>query len=161
MRHSSDHPPPYENQGLWRQQVQLARGHWRREEAAGTVRSAGWWESMTVTWAPAPVLEQRPPEHRPAVLQRALAVAADVIAPLLADAAAAGARRLLDARYRRHLVASTARRHLTSAARELGRSDGDRLGARLVPHDQRIITGGGVVPCGHRLARRSEGPDQG
>src|ERR1700756_6024546 len=82
MRHSSDHPPPYENQGLWRQQVQLARGHWRREEAAGTVRSAGWWESVTVTWAPAPASEHRPPEHRPAVLQRAFAAAADVIVPL-------------------------------------------------------------------------------
>lgn len=103
--------------------MQLARGHWRREEAGGTVRSAGWWESMTVTWAPAPALEQRPPEHRPAVLQRALAVAADVITPLLADVAAASARRLLDARHRRHLVASSARRQLTSAARGLQRPD--------------------------------------
>jgi hypothetical protein len=117
---------------------------------------------MTVTWAPAPALEQRPPEHRPAVLERALAVAADVIAPLLADVAAASARRLLDVRHRRHPVASSTRRQLTSAARELQRSDRDRLGARLVPLDQRIIAGGGcVVRCGLSLARRSEGPDQG
>ena len=25
--------------GLWRQQVQLSWGHWRREEAAGAIRS--------------------------------------------------------------------------------------------------------------------------
>ena len=123
MRHSSDHPPPYGNQGLWRQQVQLARGHWRREEAAGTVRSAGWWESMTVTWSPAPAPEHRLPEHRSAVLQRALAVAADMIAPLLADVAAARARRLLDARHRGHPVTSSFRRQVASVARELQRPD--------------------------------------
>ena len=108
----------HESQELWRQQVQLSRGHWRREDAAGAIRSAGWWESVTVTWSPAPA-----PERRPAPLQRALATAADMIVPVLADVAVAGARRLLERRNRGHPVASSVRRQLTSAARELPRSD--------------------------------------
>jgi len=89
MRDASGHP--HENQALWRQQMQLSRGHWRREEAAGAIRSAGRWESVTITWSPEPA-----PGRRPAVLQRALAAATDVIAPLLADVAVASTRRMLD-----------------------------------------------------------------
>ena len=107
-----------DHQGLWQQQVQLARGHWRREDAAGAIRSAGWWESVTVTWSPAPA-----PNRRPAVLQRTLEAAADMIAPVLADVAVTSARRLLQRRNHRLLVASLLRRQLVSAARELPRSD--------------------------------------
>ena len=116
MRDASGHSPP-QNQGLWQQQVQLSRGHWRREDAAGAIRSAGWWESVTVTWSPAPA-----PDRRPAVLQRALAAAADVIAPVLADVAVTSARRLLQRRHHRLLVASLLRRQLVSAGRGLPRS---------------------------------------
>jgi hypothetical protein len=119
MRDASGHSLPRDNQGLWQREVQLSRGHWRREDAAGAIRSAGWWESVTVTWSPAPA-----PGRRPAVLQRALATAADMIAPVLADVAVASTRRLLDRRRHRVLpVASSLRRQLVSAARELPRSD--------------------------------------
>jgi hypothetical protein len=57
------------------------------------------------------------------VLQRALAAAADMIAPVLADAAVTSTRRLLQRRYHGRLVASLLRRQLVSAARELPRSD--------------------------------------
>ena len=118
MRDASGHSVAHESQGQWRQQVQLSRGHWRREDAAGAIRSAGWWESVTVTWSPAPA-----PVRRPALLQRALAAAADMITPVLADVAVAGTRRLLERRHRVYPVASSARRQLASAARELPRSD--------------------------------------
>ena len=42
MRDASGHSLPGDNRGLWQQQVQLARGHWRREDAAGAIRTAGW-----------------------------------------------------------------------------------------------------------------------
>jgi hypothetical protein len=103
-----------DGQGLWQQQVQLSRGHWRRQDAAGATRSAGWWESVTVTWSPAPA-----PDRRPAMLE----AAAGVIAPVLADAAVTGARRLLQRRKHQLLVASLLRRQLASPARELPRSD--------------------------------------
>ena len=97
--------------------MQLSRGHWRREEAAGSVRSAGWWESVTITWSPEPA-----PGRRPAALQRALAAAADVVAPLLADVAVASTRRMLDRRHRTRQVAFSLRRQLASGTRELPRS---------------------------------------
>lgn len=81
------------------------------------IRSAGWWESVTVTWSPVPA-----PGRRPALLQRALAAAADLMAPVLADVAVASTRRLLERRHRVDLVAASARRQLASAARELPRS---------------------------------------
>jgi hypothetical protein len=118
MRDASGHSLPGDSQGPWQHQVQLARGHWRREDAAGAIRSAGWWESVTVTWSPAPA-----PDRRPAVLQRALAAAADMIAPVLADVAVTTTRRLLQRRHRVLPVASLLRRQLVSAARELPRSD--------------------------------------
>jgi hypothetical protein len=105
-----------DSQRLRRQQVQLSRGHWRHQDPAGAIRSAGWWESVTVTWSPAPA-----PDRRPAVLRRTLEAAADMIAPVLADAAVTSARRLLQLRNHRLLVASLLRRQLVSAARELPR----------------------------------------
>jgi hypothetical protein len=118
MRDVSGQSLPGDSQSLWQHQVQLARGHWRREDAAGAIRSAGWWELVTVTWSPAPV-----PDRRPAVLQRALAAAAEMIAPVLADVAVTSTRRLLRRRHRVLPVASVLRRQLVSAVRELPRSD--------------------------------------
>jgi hypothetical protein len=119
MRDASGHSLSGDNQGLWQRQVQLSRGRWHREDAAGALRSAGWWESVTVTWSPAPA-----PDRRPALLQRALAAAAGLIAPVLADAAIIGTRHLLRRRYRGLPVASRRRRQLlVSAGRELPRSD--------------------------------------
>lgn len=40
---------PRDSHGPWQQQVHLSRGHWRREDAAGAIRSAGWWESIAMT----------------------------------------------------------------------------------------------------------------
>jgi hypothetical protein len=117
MRDASGHSLPGDNRGPWQQQVQLARGHWRREDAAGAIRTAGWWESVTVTWSPTPA-----PDRRPAVLPRALAGAAGMIAPVLADVAVTSARRVLQRRHHRRVVASLLRRRLVSAARELPRS---------------------------------------
>ena len=57
------------------------------------------------------------------MLQRALAAAADVIAPVLADVVVAGTRRVLDRRHRAHPVTSCVRRQLASAVRELPRSE--------------------------------------
>src|SRR5207247_9459006 len=100
------------SQGLWQQQVQLSQGHWRRQDAAGATRSAGWWESVTVTWSPAPA-----PDRRPAMLQRTLEAAAGMIAPVVADVAVTTARRLLHRRNHRLLVASLLRPQPVSAPR--------------------------------------------
>ena len=35
-------------------------GHWRREEQASAIRSAGWWEAVRGTWSPAATPERRP-----------------------------------------------------------------------------------------------------
>ena len=118
MRDASGHSVGHEGQGPWRQQVQLSRGHWRREDAAGIISSEGWWESVTVTWPPPPA-----PGRRPALLQRALAAAADMMVPVLADVAVASTRRLLERRHRVYPVAASARRQLASAGRELPRPE--------------------------------------
>jgi hypothetical protein len=55
--------------------------------------------------------------------QRMLEAAADMIAPVLADVAVTSARRLLQRRNHRLLVASLLRRQLVSPARRLPRSD--------------------------------------
>ena len=122
MRDASGHSLPRDNQGLW-QQVQLSRGHWEREDAAGAIRSAGWWESVTVTWSPAPA-----PDRRPAMLPRALAAAADMIAPVLADAAITSIRRLVQRGHRGLPVVSVLRRQLVSRPGELPRPDRAQLG---------------------------------
>jgi hypothetical protein len=117
MHDASGHPLPSDYRGLWPQQVQLSRGHWRREDAAGAITSAGWWESVTMTWSPAPA-----PGRRPAVLPRVVSAAADMIAPVLAEIAVTSTRRLLQRRDRRRLVASLLRRQPAPAARALPRS---------------------------------------
>jgi hypothetical protein len=118
MHDASSRAQPRDSQGLWQKQVQLSRGHWRREDAAGAIRSAGWWESVTMTWSPAPA-----PARRPAALQRTLEAAADIIAPVLADIAVTSARRLLLRRKHRLLAASLLRRQPISAVRKRPRPD--------------------------------------
>jgi hypothetical protein len=118
MHDASGRALPRDSQGPWQQQVQLSRGHWRRADAAGAIRSAGWWESVTVTWPPAPA-----PARRPAMLQRTLEAAAGMIAPVLADVAVTSARRLLQRRNHRQVVASLLRRQPAPAARQRPRSD--------------------------------------
>jgi hypothetical protein len=118
MHDASGRAPLPDNQGHWQQQVHLSRGHWRHQDASGAIRSAGWWESVTVTWPPVPA-----PDRRPAMLQRTLEAAAGIIAPVLADVAVTSARRLLQRRNHRLLVASLLRRPPVPAARELPRSD--------------------------------------
>ena len=99
MRDASGHSLPRDYQGPWPRQVHLSRGHWRHEDAEGAIRGAGWWESVTVTWSPAPA-----PGRRPAVLPQVLAAVADMIAPVLADVAVTGTRRLLQRRDHRALL---------------------------------------------------------
>ncbi|HEX5297469.1 MAG TPA: hypothetical protein VFW50_10810 [Streptosporangiaceae bacterium] len=117
MHDASGHPRPSDNRGLWPQQVRLSRGHWRHEDAAGAISSAGWWESVTMTWSPAPA-----PDRRPAILPRVVSAAADMIAPVLAAIAVTGTRRLLQRRDHRRLVASLLPRQPAPASRELPRS---------------------------------------
>jgi hypothetical protein len=118
MQETSGHPLPRDYQGLWLQQVQLSRAHWcSREDAAGAISSAGWWESVTVTWSPAPA-----PDRRPAIVPRALAAVAGMMAPVLAEVAIASTRRLLQRRDHRRLVGSLLRRQPVSADRALPRS---------------------------------------
>src|SRR5689334_15939362 len=118
MRDASGHPlPAGDYPGRWPPQVQLSRGHWRREDAAGVITSAGWWESVTVTWPPAPV-----PGRRPAIRRLVEPAVAGVIAPVLAEIAVTGTRRLLRRRDHRRLVASLLRRQPVPAGRELPRS---------------------------------------
>jgi hypothetical protein len=100
------------------ERVNFSRGHWRSEDRGGAVRSAGWWESVTITWSPTPA-----PERRPAVLHRALAAAVDLMAPALADLMAEAARHALEQRYRGRRISSSPRRLLPPAARALPRPD--------------------------------------
>jgi hypothetical protein len=65
---------------------------------------------VTVTWSPAPA-----PDRRPAILPRALAAAADMIVPVLAEVAVTSTRRLLQRRDHRRLVASLVGRQPVSA----------------------------------------------
>lgn len=102
--------------GLERQ-VQFARGQWRREEEAGAIRSAGWWESVTVTWSPAAASRQRSP-----LLHRTLATAWEAIAPSLAGLAAEGTRRLIERRYGTRAILSSPRRPLPASRRALPRT---------------------------------------
>ena len=117
MHDASGHPLPGDYRGLRPQQVLLSRGHWRREDAAGAITSAGWWESVTMTWSPAPA-----PDRRPAILPRVVPAAAGMIAPVLAEIAVTSIRRLLQRRDHRRLAASLLRRQPVPAGRELPRS---------------------------------------
>ncbi len=115
MRGDNDHPRPLGRQSLWMEQrVQLARGHWRRAERAGAIRSTGWWESVTVTLSPAPT-----PGRRSPLLHRALVAASEAIAPPLADLVAATARRVLERHYGPRAATPSLRRKLPTATRAL------------------------------------------
>jgi hypothetical protein len=115
---SSGHPGIRGSQRLWlEQRVQLSRGHRRRDEADGAIRSVGWWEAVTVTWSPAAT-----PGHRSPLWQRALAAAVDTIAPSIAELVAAGARHLLERQHGPRMVVHSSRRQLPTAARALPRS---------------------------------------
>jgi hypothetical protein len=82
---------------------------------------------VTVTWSPAAA-----PERRPAPLRQAAAAAADALVPAVVEAAAFGARRLLERRagQRPALPASRPRRVLSAVVRELPRPRQARLPAR-------------------------------
>jgi hypothetical protein len=108
MRGSKVMPAHLAGQGRWLERVQVARGHWRREEQAGAIRSTGWWESVTVTWSPAAA-----PLSGSPWLHRALATALETLGPPAAELMAATAWRLLDRRHgTRAVVLSPHRRHL-------------------------------------------------
>jgi hypothetical protein len=114
MRGTSGQPGAHGSQWLrLEQRVQFARGQWQREE--GAVRSAGWWEAVTVTWSSAAA-----PEQRPRLWHRALAAAVDTIAPSVAELAVTGTRRLLERQTR--AVLSSARRQLPATAKALPRA---------------------------------------
>ncbi len=117
MPDGSGHCLLRDHHGPRQRQVRLSRGHRRRQDAAGAIRRARWPEPATVTWPPAPA-----PDRRPAVLQRALAGAAGLIATVLAGVAVTSARRLRRRRPHRLLAASLLRRQPASAGRELPRS---------------------------------------
>jgi hypothetical protein len=117
MRGSSRHSWVHGSQRLGlEQRVQLSRGHWRRDEADGAIRSAGWWEAVTVTWSPAAA-----PGRRPRLWHRALAAAVDTIAPSVAELVAASARHLLERQRGTRVVVHSSRRQLPGAARALPR----------------------------------------
>lgn len=119
MRGTKVRPAHLSGQGRWLERVQVARGHWRREEQAGGIRSAGWWESVTVTWSPAGT----PPSRSP-WLRRALATAVETLGPPAVEFVAATAWRLLDRRHGARAVAlSPRRRQLPGATGALPRPD--------------------------------------
>jgi hypothetical protein len=118
MPDSNPMPADRAGRGRWQQQVQFARGHWRRDEQAGTIRSAGWWESVTVTWRPAAT-----PPRRSAPLAQALATAWETIGPLATELAVATASRLLDRRHRTPTLTPSSRRRLRGVMRALPHSD--------------------------------------
>jgi hypothetical protein len=120
LRAGGSRPP------LLQQRVQFARGHWRREEESGAVRSAGWWEAVSVTWSPAAT-----PGHRPGLWHRALAIAVDTITPAITPIAAelvvASARHLLERQRGLRTALPSPRRQLpAAAARALPGSDQPR-----------------------------------
>src|SRR5215475_5032974 len=116
MRDRSSHPWMNSSQRPWlEKRVQISRGHWRRDEAGGAIRSAGWWEAVTVTWSPT-----APPGHRPPLWQRAPTV--DTIVPSVAELLAASARHLLERERGTRVVVHSSRRQLPGAARALPRS---------------------------------------
>ena len=117
MRGSSRHSLVHGSQRLrLEQRVQLSRGHWQRDEADGAIRSAGWWEAVTVTWSPAAT-----PGYHPRLWHRALAAAVDTIAPPVAELVAASARHLLERQRGTRVVVHSSRRQLPGAARALPR----------------------------------------
>lgn len=119
MRGTKVMPARLSGQGRWLEHVQVARGHWRRDEQAGAIRSAGWWESVTVTWTSAATPPGRSPWPR-----RALATALETLGPPAAELMAATAWRLLDCTHgTRAAVLSPRRRQLPGAIGALPRPD--------------------------------------
>jgi hypothetical protein len=126
MNGSNDHPQQAHgsHRPLLEQRVQFSRGHWHREEAAGAVRSAGWWEAVTVTWSPAAAPA---PGYRPRIWHRALATAADAITPVITELAVASAqalavesaRRWLERQRGTRMALPPSRRQLPTAPRAL------------------------------------------
>jgi hypothetical protein len=122
MGSSNDHLRTHGSQRpLLEQRVQFSRGHWHREEAAGAVRSAGWWEAVTVTWSPAAA--SGPSQHRARLWHRALATAVDAVTPVITELAVAGARHLLERQRGTRMALPPSRRQLLAAPRALPRSD--------------------------------------
>jgi hypothetical protein len=127
MRGTNDQPGTRGGQWLGlEQRVQFARGQWRREE--GAVRSAGWWEAVTVTWS-----ATAKSEERPRLWHRALAAAVDAVAPSAAELVATSARRLLARQGGTRAVLSSARRQLPTAAKAL-----PRAAARALPRSDQL-----------------------
>jgi hypothetical protein len=121
MRGTSHHPRVHGSRPLLEQRVQFARGHWQREEQAGAVRSAGWWEAVTVTWSPAAA-----PGRRPGLWHRALATAVDTATPVVAEFVVTSARRLLERQRGTRMALPSSRRQLPMAARALPGPDRPR-----------------------------------
>ena len=105
MRGSETMPAHPAGQDRWLERVQVARGHWRRQEQGGAISSAGWWESVTVTWSPAATAPSRS-----RWLHRALATALETLGPPAAELVAATAWRLLDRSHGTPAVAPSPRR---------------------------------------------------
>jgi hypothetical protein len=101
--------------------VQFARGHWQHEEQAGAVRSAGWWEAVTVTWSPAAAPGRRAPLWR-----RALATAVDTVTPVVAELVVTRARHLLERQLGTRLALPSSRRQLPATVRALRGPDQPR-----------------------------------
>jgi hypothetical protein len=115
----SDHSRAHGSQRpLLEQRVQFSRGHWHREEAEGAVRSAGWWEAVSVTWSPAAAPA---PAHRPRLWHRALATAIDAITPVVTELAIASARHLLERQRGTRMALPPSRRQLPTTPRALPR----------------------------------------
>ena len=103
------------SQRLWlEQRVRLSRGQWRRDEAEGAIRSAGWWEAVTVTWS-----STAAPGQRSRLWHRALAAAVDTIAPSVAELVAVSARHLLDRQRGTRVAVHSSRRQQPRASRAL------------------------------------------
>jgi hypothetical protein len=121
MRGTSDHPRAHGSWPLLEQRVQFARGHWHREEEAGAIRSAGWWEAVTVTWTPTAA-----PGRRPRIWHQALATAVDTVTPAIAELVVASARHFLERQRGTRVALPSFRRQLPTPTRALPRSDQPR-----------------------------------
>ena len=112
-------PAHLAGQGRWLERVQVARGYWRHEGQPGAIRSAGYWESVTVTRTPAAT----PPSRSP-WLHRALATVVEALGPPAAELVAATAWRVLNRGHgTREVVLSPHRPQLPGATRALPRPD--------------------------------------
>ena len=145
MRDAHGHGRAGQSQRLWlARQVQLSRGRWTRDEQAGAIRSAGWRESVTVTWSPA-----APPQHPPRSCAARWRPHSTRPAPLIAEVLAASTRRLLEHQPRGRMeTAASRRRQLPTAARALPPVRPDSLTWRLAT----LRDGGRFRENAHRAA---------